>query len=324
MKRNFGIDLFRVVLIFTVVLIHSPGKGVEYRDGILWWLPYANACFALLAGWFMFQDEKLTLRGSLGEWLCRRSKRLLVPYLIFEFINTMLHFAAQAYGGVSNWPTIGEWVGYIFMGDGSVPLWFVACLFYTQIMLLLARRLIGRYEIIFIVLCMTLAILGQMYEDSACEYVRKMSLMLRWVSWGVVLKYLSGFWGGRNQKFLNGLGLVALAIIIGSKTRSVCVPVEASVFSWCYLFGMSGGAIKVLSDKMKVLRVVTALAEASMGIYCVHWLIIRIIVKRFVSVETLVLSNGYLIVLLNACLAFMFSFVLYRVSRRVKWLWGSV
>ena len=69
-ERNVGLDLLRVLAIFTVVLIHSASTDISYRNGLLHYMPPANACFAFLAGWFLFKPESLLSEKS-DNWYLR-------------------------------------------------------------------------------------------------------------------------------------------------------------------------------------------------------------------------------------------------------------
>ena len=104
MARNSGIEFLRIVAIFTVVMIHSGTTDMLYRDAILRYMPPANACFAFLAGWFLFKRQETRLQlGDIGRLVLKRIKRLIVPYLVWElvyvFVNMGFDFVSRRGGG---------------------------------------------------------------------------------------------------------------------------------------------------------------------------------------------------------------------------------
>ena len=130
---NIGLDLLKMVAIFSVIVIHLPVVDAEAKAKVLRCLPYGNACFALLAGWLMFgviaaADEMSGFR----EWIRNRCRRLLVPYAVWTGIHLTLTFGLAVVSGTFSWPSVLDWYRYVFCGYGAVQLWFVISLFYAQ------------------------------------------------------------------------------------------------------------------------------------------------------------------------------------------------
>ena len=320
--RNAGIDLLRILAIFTVVVIHTASEGQAFRDGVLQWLPPANACFAFLAGWFLFKpaSEALTLR-DIGGLLGKRLRRLMIPYLVWEGIYVMANIGFDLMAGKFNPPVGTDWIGILFLGSGSVQLWFVITLVYVQITLcgvmsiMLASRGVSFFRGLpmagFFVMLAIGALLWRM-NGIENDYLRRFVFLSGYGALGVGLRYAVHEMRGFDKSFIRkcmvciGGGLVAASWFFN-------IPETVRVLAWCLVFGFV--PIHVSSQKWLLCG-----AGAVMGIYLCHVLFTRMIAIG-VPIISRFIPNGYVLVLVNAVLGFVASLVFVLMVKRTRWCW---
>ena len=96
-KRNFNVDLFRIIATFFVVILHVLGQGGILRHtsphGINHWVAWfleicaygAVNCFALISGYIMV-DKRIKLKSIIGLWFQVLFYSLLITVLCFIFL----------------------------------------------------------------------------------------------------------------------------------------------------------------------------------------------------------------------------------------------
>lgn len=322
MKRNLGIDLFRIFAIFTVVLIHSASTDISYRDGVLRYLPPANACFAFLAGWFLFKPacENLT-PSAIGGLLAKRLKRLFIPYVVWEMIYVLADMGFDLLSGkfqLSTWP---DWIGIVFFGAGSVQLWFVITLVYVQIVLCGAMAVMVAVSGMKFVkgisgagLFMMLAISVLLMRASGIEndYLRRFAFLLGYGAFGVGLRRaVHEVRGIMDGPIRIGMALIGIALVMVAWFLNV--PEVVRVLAWCLVFG----CLPIHSSLQKCLAYGS---EVVMGIYLCHVLFTRVIAMG-VPVVSRIIPNGYALVLVNAIIGFVVSLSFTLLVKRTRWRW---
>lgn len=327
MKKNLGIDLFRTIAIFTVVLIHSASIDISHRDGILKLLPPANACFAFWAGWFLFKfDSKYSLKDIVGV-LKKRFCRLLYPYLVWESIYVFVNMGFDLLQGKFELPSATDWVGIVFLGTGSVQLWFVITLVYVQVVLCATMALVeGVTNNISIRLRNIGTAVGFIVFSAfalfwrefgiECDYLRRFIFLLGYGALAVGLRFATSLilpWFGYFIRV--GLMSVGFSVVVMSWTFSI--PECVRVLSWCLAFGCM--PVKFTLQKLNWL---TPVSGCVMGIYLCHVLFTRIIAFALPLISSFI-KNGYVIVVFNAIMAFAFSVIAVMFIRRfarIKWI----
>jgi peptidoglycan/LPS O-acetylase OafA/YrhL len=131
-NRLLGIDLFRGIAAYGVVIIH--GLGEMHRDGNALMLSnFLVACcvpFFLITS-FYFLVSNLFLYKNKKNYLFGRMKRILIPYLAWSLI----YFFARLFGWILvNDKTFNKLildpVNLIFFGASGVQLYFLPMLFF--------------------------------------------------------------------------------------------------------------------------------------------------------------------------------------------------
>lgn len=125
------IDIAKGLGILAVVWAHIMLVGWSHEIIYAFHMPF----FFFVAG-MLFKREKY---ASLGDFLKKRSKRLLVPYFIYA-IGSYLLWAGLKYVSHEPWEVILKPIPQILIAQGSgrfmtfnSALWFVPCLFVVEI-----------------------------------------------------------------------------------------------------------------------------------------------------------------------------------------------
>ena len=321
--RNLGIDLLRILAIFTVVVIHTASGDIAYRDGVLHYMPLANACFAFLAGWFLFNPSAkvLSLR-DVGGLLVKRLKRLVFPYLVWEGIYVLANIGFDLMSGKFTPPAATDWIGIVFLGAGSVQLWFVATLIYVQVVLCAMMALFAivditkplRHDICVIILFNLIGGAMLLWREFGIEsdYLRRFVFLLGYGALGIGLRFACS----KVQSGSSIMGIVFLAGVCGIVVSFVWnIPEIVSVLSWCMAFG----GLSVLTQLRNI--VVTA-SNCVMGIYLCH-VLFTCLIAMSVPMTSKIITNGYIIVLANAIVGFTVSLIFVyciKRTRLAKWL----
>lgn len=316
-ERNIGLDALRVLAIFTVVLIHSASTDISYRDGVLRYMPPANACFAFLAGWFLFKVPGEVSIREVGQLVVKRVRRLVVPYLAWESIYVLFNMVFDLVAGQFQLPEPSRWWGIVFLGAGSVQLWFVATLIYVQLTLagvmalvaLSKRRISVRLDICVIALFNLIAIIVLSWRASGIDgdYLRRFAFLLGYGALGVGLRFaialINEVPNRRIVPIIGVCGIVASYVWI--------IPEIVTVLAWCLAFG--GLPIAVFLRNMVIKG-----SGCVMGIYLCHVLFTRVIAMG-VPVVSRVIPNGYVLTIVNAIIGFGISLTFVLMAKRVKW-----
>jgi surface polysaccharide O-acyltransferase-like enzyme len=160
--RNHSIDLLRVVAALDIILLHvtahainqgQPSEAVVWLNKMTrWGVPAFLACSGYLYGrWLISSREP-------GQWLARRSRRLLIPYAFWSLVYIAMLSATAVYVGKSipHW----DWVNVIFTGAAYSPLWFLPALFYASVVGLLAVTKLGLTRLYVLVGLLAAATIG--------------------------------------------------------------------------------------------------------------------------------------------------------------------
>lgn len=148
--RFLGIDLFRGLAAFAVVMIHAGGEIVYSESGTLtpdlWVRILTQACqFAVpffLATSFYFVVGKLLKspeKFSAREFLRSRITRLLLPYLLWSLIYLAFR-AVKAVQGGDLAQLVQDPIFLIFFGGSGIHLYFLPLLFTGSLLIPLLHR----------------------------------------------------------------------------------------------------------------------------------------------------------------------------------------
>jgi fucose 4-O-acetylase-like acetyltransferase len=138
--RVVFIDLLKAIGIFFVFLGHAPGLN---HNLVIYIYSFHMPLFFFVAGMF-FKTEHLT--EGFKKYLIRKIRDRLIPYFFFGIITYVVWFA-QGHIGVKNVrdhfkPLLGMLYGNPVNGwlAHNYVLWFLACLFSTEILFFILRK----------------------------------------------------------------------------------------------------------------------------------------------------------------------------------------
>ena len=146
-KHNYSIDLLRGVAAFGIVGCH-----------LMLYPKTAGSCamtalcdmfvglFAALSGYWM--GAKYLVPGndadSFFQYALKRARRIIPTYLVWTIVYIVfgLCFDLAVRGGLSDkWMSPGFAIDALFLGGASCHLWFLVCLFYSQVILFMVVSL---------------------------------------------------------------------------------------------------------------------------------------------------------------------------------------
>lgn len=149
-SRNLTLDLLRGVAALGIVGCHLALAPLTHNATLARSLCDMNVClFAALSGYFLFWGK--TREGlpeeSFSHYFVRRGLRLLPVYafwtIVYLALGMVFDFVFQ--GGLDPKRLTGIfYVKALFLGDSATHLWFVICLFYSQILLKALTLSVGR------------------------------------------------------------------------------------------------------------------------------------------------------------------------------------
>ena len=157
------IDIAKGLGILAVVWAHIMLVGWSHKIIYAFHMPF----FFFVAG-MLFKREKYK---SFGEFLKKRSKRLLVPYLIYA-VGSYILWAGLKFFSHESWEVIIKPLPQIFLAQGSgqfmcfnSALWFIPCLFVVEIIYFFKTSREWLNIILAFVLAGLSFVLGDIYGD---------------------------------------------------------------------------------------------------------------------------------------------------------------
>ena len=152
------INIAKIVGIFLVVLRHTqiPYPVMVFITGIS--MPF----FFAVSG-YLISNKTYTFKS----FVIRKAKTLLIPYLLFAVVGFLFwYFVERVYdnGGNDKQQTLKYLVGIFYAAASkdflgfNIPIWFLPCLFVSELLFFLARKWAKRYDFVFILLLFALGI----------------------------------------------------------------------------------------------------------------------------------------------------------------------
>ena len=145
-ERIKWIDYGKAIAIFMVMWGHTGLYGPVYVAQYMFSMP-----FFFFASGYLFSFDKYP---DYKNFLKRRIKQIIVPYLLFHFVNYLFWFFISrhygddaASGHLTEWyvPLKGILLGYPEFMVNDIPMWFMVCLFVVENMFYAYRKFTGRW-----------------------------------------------------------------------------------------------------------------------------------------------------------------------------------
>lgn len=311
-RRYWGLDLLRCLAAFGIVGCHlSLPERTEGGWLVTSLCDYNVGLFAAVAGFLMDGVEGA---GELMGYVNKRACRLLPSYVMWSvvFLLMTIVFDLLHDGGQVNprYHTVQFWISVIFLGGSATHLWFLASLFYTQVLTALAFGVFNetKHGVLWMLLGAGLVYasvnLGNWYGTYP---IRLLAFLVTGHGIGVLIK--------NRIEVLRSHSQLLLAAAAAALVLHVCLREAVPRFYLDWLFvGPVLIAFAALDFKSeRVTRIATFLGATSMGVYLVHPLFTRalsvVVAKCMPTPYTalVVLSEWLLAWLLSLAAAFLLS-----------------
>lgn len=315
-----GVDIFKFVMAFAVVFIHSesvlntfrPGSG-EYIFAVTWFINLAVSYFFVVSGFLM--ERKLSSAGSVDEKrmiLKRSSRKAFRMFLLWMLVYLPVSVYDYAAHGVSFKDAFVRYVYSAVMFGESVyawPLWYVYSM--AIAFFIFSKALYRRHSIVFLALILAAAegiygILTHYNLPDGCAAV-ELGRKFGFRTLGGGLYLLAGMYAYCYRHLVADVRCIAL--LLG-------VSVALSYFSLPYnaLFGgvgLLGIALRLDPGESSLCM---SLRKISMWIYFIHMLVLLGLMTVLVRLDA---APGLYTFAVGGCLlSLLLSVLIYRLSRR--------
>jgi len=163
-KRLTWVDITKGFLMILVVMGHYPGELDFPIITYIYW--FHMPAFFILSGMFF---KPVTDKGLLKVAIHRRFMQLIVPYLFFLVVITMIRYGIKINSGTADlsWYLNDLWtlvIGGRFARGAYGVFWFVTTLFFTHLIFLLITKYFKRMkQIIILLILYSIAHLESLY-----------------------------------------------------------------------------------------------------------------------------------------------------------------
>lgn len=341
MERSETIDSARTVCNLMVVLIHSAIVMAYARairlEGVVWEVITGPIAYAAMPTLF-FISGFLLAKGwsyqSLGGKMCRRLRRLVVPYLLWNLAFVLVYLATASFlpssqAHVETW-RLTEVQGVLrkiihpVIEPCDAPLWYIRSLVYLLMASPVVFPMLKRMP--WIVWSVILLGLGYGMSDSPMHY--RLSHLAPW--YGVATFTLGAHVSllGRDirmmteNRFLLTCGCIALAIEVGLQVLHIEEPIAVAclcrflevvpVLKFSEMFSRRFGKTKAWK----------ACVDASFFVYASHFLACSLVYHSFRQIARLPIlqtsSVGVIVYFVGGlCLIIGFRMVIKRLCPKV-------
>lgn len=200
-ERYLYVDLVKALAIFLMVFCHT---GITSPINV-WVYAFHMPVFFILSGLFINPNKY-----GIYEFVEKRIKQILVPYFLFALIYCFGH------------ESLKDWTYILYASRDSLviaksfsPLWFLPCLFVSNVLFFILARYISRLDVLGMV-SLSISCLGFILPKNLAGMGMPFSVNVALVSVIFVysgyilnrisLKWNALAWGGGNSCFF-GVGL---------------------------------------------------------------------------------------------------------------------
>ena len=322
MKKVVSIDIARAIGIILVVTGHyfpdgSPNWYVCMRE---WIYSFHMPLFMFISGYvYELTKREETYLNFLG----RKAKRLLIPYLIVSTIIISIKLISQTLMGMDLKNAVGvdAFLKMLYEPEAAIHLWFIFALWWIFVIVPLFRWKGG--NIVLLIIGIVAHYLPKLFIsfdyptifclDKAAEYLLYFML-------GVVL-YDAGLDLNRPHKLTASL----ILLLFASNSIFNFAPSAAPFIGIAGIMALSS-LVQTMPEH--VIRPFVTISKSSYTIYLIHSIFIGFIVTAFKFVPSLLDTSGHLFGL-GALLIVSITVMLptlqsSSVFRRIIWRFGNI
>ena len=313
-KRIDYIDLLRGFAIFLIVFYHMIGYSKNLSNILIYLSSFHVSLFFLISG-FTYNLKDISFK----DYFIKKFKNIMIPFFIFSILFLIPYYLFDSMTGMSfNTLEITHFIKGIIYGTGvndllkqNTPLWFLPCLFITEILSYFIFKLKDKYNLnnkfyLLIILFLIIGYIDYRYFFITLPYgINTMFTMMAFFLFG---NYLS------NSKILalnkkNKIILSIILIIFGVITSSFNTKISYMTTNYgnYFIFLLSSSAsclgylllFSLFNIKDKYLLLI---GKSTLGILIFHKLFV-VLCQRFISA----LNNSNMI--LELVLGIVLSFI---------------
>ncbi|AQY50389.1 acyltransferase family protein [Listeria weihenstephanensis] len=268
MKRIEWLDVAKGLGIFLVVWGHFYAT-----DSVkIWIYGFHMPLFFFLSG-YTFQVRQ----SSLGTYIRKKSRNLLVPFFVFQAITALIMFGFQFIYEKAQYPF--SWMEFYFL-NGEVgfnsPLWFLVVLFEVEILFFCFKKYLPKWSWLVLITVIGLAILSTLDQGIRWPLGIKIipvAFLFYWV--GLISRERKLFqrkWFLSWWTLASCFGLYVLTMyannykIVTLRSMDIGQPV---VFFIGALLGIF--AICLLAVRLQHIRILSFYGKNSLVILCTHY-----------------------------------------------------
>lgn len=278
-----GIDLLRGIAAFGIVGCHlGLSSRTEGGNLVTALCDFNVGVFAAVAGFLMCRGDK-TGQAGLVAYIAKRAKRMLPAYFFWSlvFVLATAAFDLILDGGHLNprYYTMAFWWRVVFEGGSAAHLWFLACLFYAQVVLW--RCFSGCCSIWSGVMWIALggvAIVGSvMMGGWFGRYPLRLVAFLM-TGYGLACCLRGGVldWLVRHRWIVWCLALAALvAHVVFRQCNTTCFLASGFIRDYLAVMPVLLAFVTLDFRSERMVKIAASLGATSMGVYLVHPLITR-------------------------------------------------
>lgn len=352
-NRMEWIDIIKGIGIFLVLLGHR-----ETTPDIYYYIySFHMALFFIVSG-YLFSEQKYR---SVIEFVCNRFKRLLIPFFIFNSLSLLVVYAQIKYPTITNNRSLPFYnssidlsnilIKQFFALDGNaiwnVALWFLPCLFVTEVLFFLIVRLVKylskKYPSFYFnsTLASVLIICSFIGYQINAHWIFSSNLMFTTVVFmgiGFLIKQYKLNFEKNSNSLLLLISLLTISIFVGyyiNTNYSLNLTIAINVNVWRYIGGFISSistflVLMILSMLLNKQKLLSFLGRNSLFILSTHLFIFwflqtlenifmlhlynyqpSILISLTYCIITLVISYPFIMVC-NKC----FPFVVGKIKRK--------
>ena len=146
-KTLLGIELFRGIAAYGVILIHGLGTIPRTQNALLITNFFSAFCvpFFLIASFYF--TRKAILSTNTNSYILHRSKRIIIPYLSWTIIYLCVRFLGSFLGNRDSFDRlISDPLNIFFFGAAGVQLYFMPMLFSGSLAAIPINKFFQKYQ----------------------------------------------------------------------------------------------------------------------------------------------------------------------------------
>ncbi|MBC6612482.1 acyltransferase family protein [Hymenobacter sp. BT507] len=308
-KRNYAIDIFRLLGALSVVALHVPYEDLTNSLvlGIRWWGRWAVPFFFLLSGYFFQRNYRE--RGNIQ--FVKTIKNLLSVYVV----SNIIYIAFDLFINKSH--TLNEFLNFHDLDNGvSGHLWFVGSMIFGYLALLYSLESFSNISLLLIsitiyIVVVTLDVYSIYMQMKLNHDFARYFISIPFLIWGVLI--------AKSSNVINKISIYVFGLLVLLTFLVQCVEmvlaykgtgysphnIEFVLSSSLFALSMFGLSLRIKLDKDVLIARLGR--KYSLLIYLYHPML-NIYLFKFLNMKNL--GGGYLM-LLNPLISFLFCVILF-------------